>query len=145
MEPDSTFLYKPWLQQQNISSSPIAPEMEIDVPPGKFSPRPTSHQYIKRLHPTPNDIPSNRYWNENTKTWETPIHREMTASRHLLSSDTKLPSTLTRTPRTSRRYSREGPRTSVPPLTPSSHKTLQLTGFEPIFEPAFPEKYQRID
>ena len=146
MGPASTFSYKPWLHQQNhSSSSPIARGMELGVPPGNFSPRPASHQYAKRLHPTPNDIPSNRYWNENTKTWETPIHREMTASRHLLSSDTKLPPTITRIPRTSRRYSREGAITSVPPLTPSSKKILQLAGSEPRSEMAFPEKYQRIN
>lgn len=146
MESDPTIFYKPWLRQQNYSSSsPIARGMEMDVPPRRFFPRPASHQSIKRLHPTPNNIPSNRYWNEDTKTWETPIHREMTASRHLLNSDTKQPPTLTRTPLTSRRYSKEGLRNSVPPSTPSSHKIPQLTGSDPRFEMPFPEKYQRIN
>jgi hypothetical protein len=145
MEPDSAFSYKPWLHQQNhSSSSPIARGMDLGALPGNFS-RLASHHYAERLDPTPNDIPFNRYWNENTKTWETPIHREMTASRQLLSSDTKLPPTITRTPRTSRRYSREGAISSVPPLTPSSCKILQMTGSETRFERAFPEKYQRID
>lgn len=148
MEPDSTFSYKPWLHQQNHSSaSPTARGMEMDVPPGKFSPRPASHQHIKRLPPPTKDVPSNQYWNENTKTWETPIHQEMTASRHILSSVTTLPPTLTRTPRISRRYSRGGPRASVPPLTPSSHMILQLSESESESrrEMTFPEKYQRND
>ncbi|PMD51888.1 uncharacterized protein K444DRAFT_621014 [Hyaloscypha bicolor E] len=141
MEANSSSHYKPWLHQQNHSSfSLIERGMEVAVPPARVSPRPShhyaneapprpsSHQYTKPLPSIPLNIPLNQYWNQITMSWETPIHSEMTSSRRLTSIDTKLQTRITRTPRTSRRYSREG-----------------STGFDPRFEMVCPEEYQQIN
>jgi hypothetical protein len=158
MDANSSSPYRPWLHQQNHSSFSLMERgMEVAVPPARVPlrpshhyaneapPRPSSHQYPKPLPSIPLNIPFNQYWNQTTMSWETPIHSEMTSSRRLTSIDTKLQTRLTRTPRTSRRYSREGGRISVPPLTPLSHKILQLTDFDPRFEMVHPEEYQQIN
>lgn len=71
----------------------------------------------------------------------------MTSSSSLASIDTNpQPRTkLTQKPRTSRRFSRDSSRTSVPPLTLSSNKVLQLTDFGPRFETALPEEHQQTN
>jgi hypothetical protein len=153
--------YKPWVHQQNHSlSTLVARGMEIAIPPGRAPPRPTSHHYTNAPLPRPSshnftqplpfipsNIPSNRYWNESTMTWETPIYREMTASRCLTSIDTKPQPmhSLIRTRCTLQKCSREGLRTLMPPPTLSSHEILQLTGFDPRFEMPLPEQYQQIN
>ena len=150
MEDSSESPHEQRLHQQNHSSSSLhSRETDLAIPNRNALLRPASHQYIEEL-PTrlPSNhhgrlipqislnIPLNQYWNQSSMSWETPIHSEMTASR----LEAKLPAPLTRTRHTSRRYSREGARTSI-----SSQKNLQLSGYSPRHESAIKEMHQQND
>jgi hypothetical protein len=140
--------YRPWLHNQNHSSSSlIARGIEIAVPPDRL-PRPSSNQYIsKELPPLPSAVSMSRSA-DTSRTLDTPIHREMMTSMaspmtRLPHIDTTPPPVRTRSQRTSRRYSRELPKS--PMMTKSSYKILQLTGFNPRFEMTFPIEHQQIN
>lgn len=156
MGSDSASPYKPWRHQRNHSSfSLIVRGMVAGVPQVQSSRRASQHYeppsqhlahiYTQPLPAIPASIPSNQYWNERTMTWKTPIHRAMTASRRVEYMDPQPEPTLTRTPRTSRRYFREGVRAPAPALTQSLHKILQLTGFDPRIEMALPEQHEQTN
>jgi hypothetical protein len=141
--------YQPWLHQPNHSSSSLtAREMEVAILPRQL-PRPASHQDVSN-EPPPlrTGLSQNNYWSESATTWETPIHREMMGSfeTRLVIINSKPQPMLSRTRPTSRRYSREGPRTSLtPPTTKFSQNMLQLTGCDLRFEIVLPKEHQQIN
>jgi hypothetical protein len=120
--------------------------MEVAIPPRQLPPSPFPQQFTnKELPPFPIDIPSNRYWNEITGSWETPIHHEMTSSTTQLASiDTTLQSTLNR-PRHTSGHLKELRTPLTPPMTKSSQKIIQLTGYDPRFEKVLPIQHQQIN
>ena len=124
--------YKPWLHQQNHSSSSLAGRgMEISIPPGLLPPRPTSYQdySIKQLPPLPKEVYENQFQHENTRTWETPIHHEM-----MISSPTRASRELKRRSVRPSRPKSHSSRNSVqppsPPVIKTPQKILQLTGYD---------------
>jgi hypothetical protein len=124
--------YKPWLHQQNHSSSSVAGQgMEISIPPGLLPPRPTSYQdySINQLPPLPKEIYENQFENENTRTWETPIHHEMMASSPIrISRELKRRSVLPSRPKS--HSSRNSVQLPSPPMIKSPQKILQLAGYD---------------
>jgi hypothetical protein len=137
--------YQPWLHHQNHSSTRfIVRGMEIAIPPEQLPPRPSSHQYVSNdLPPLPTAVFPSRN-PESGRNWETPIHGEMTnPSLNLPSISTTPQMASPLSQRTSRRYSKNPPKT--PTMTKSSHKILQLTGFDARFEMTFPKEHQQIN
>ncbi len=151
MEASCASPYNLWLHDKNHTSSSLTPRgPESASPTGNAlprrpvscqytnepPPRPSSHHYGEALPQISLDIPLNQFWNQISMSWETPIHSEMTASL----VDAQLPVPLIYTPCNSRRYSREGARTSV-----YSQKNSNFTGFDLRYEAAPPAMTQQIE
>lgn len=121
------------------SSSLIDRGMEISVAPGQLAPPGSSSKHrSKQLPPLPND----EYYQERTASGRS---REYNAPQKFLhtSASYEFKDDVSR-PEPELRPSSLPPKSPrVPPMTKSSHKILQLTGFDPRFEKTFPEAHQQ--
>jgi len=122
------------------SSSLIDRGMEISVAPGQLAPPGSSSKHrSKELPPLP---PNDEYYQEiiasrRSREYNAPQKFLHTSASYEFKDDVSQPVT-------EQRPSSLPPKSpSIPPMTKSSHKILQLTGFDPRFEKTFPEAHQQ--
>jgi hypothetical protein len=121
------------------SSSLIDRGMEIAVPPGQLAPSSVSTKYTNKDLPP---IPSDEYHQESVAGSRS---REHDATQIILTPIPlyELPAEPDRPAPESRPNALSPKSTSVQPMTKSSHKILQLAGFDPRFEKTFPKEHQQ--
>lgn len=131
---------------QSPSSSSLSDRrMEVAIPRGTRQPRSSLQYEVEELLPAPLKIVKKtqpqKTQNERARSWEAPLTQEATTGslRMLAHIDTEVGSTHSQP--NLKKSSREAPKTHA--MTKSSHKILQLTGFDPRFEKTLPLEHQQ--
>ncbi|KAK2628142.1 hypothetical protein QTJ16_002788 [Diplocarpon rosae] len=125
-------------------------EMEVPTSSGQAAPRFAANSESKELSQIPNQNPQrSQIWGDEPRAWSTandiPPYPPRTVGREVGSDLDPVRYGPPRSP-TQRPQSPglQRPSSPTPPMTTSSYKIFQLTGFDPRFERAFPIEHQQI-
>ncbi|PBP22676.1 hypothetical protein BUE80_DR006581 [Diplocarpon rosae] len=124
--------------------------MEVPASSGQAAPRSAANSESKEPSQTPKKNPRrSQPWDDEPRAWATvndiPPYSPRTFGREVGSNLDPVrygpPRSPTQPPQSP---GFQGPSSPTPPMTTSSHKIFQLTGFDPRFERAFPIEHQQI-
>lgn len=120
------------------SSSLIDRGMKIAVPPGQLMSSSFSPRYAnKDLPPIPKD-------ESLQETVRRPLSKEYSAIPAIATLEATPLYEMSASPIRSAEPQASTSKSAIPPMTKSSHKILQLTGFDPRFEKTFPKDHQQV-